>query len=286
MIRAAVLVPAPAYGEPWNWAYDVEAAALEAGGIAVEPRCWADPGDLSEFDVVLPLVAWGYQSDPRRWFDLLGRLEREVPRVVNPVAVLRWNSDKSYLVELGDKGVPTIPTLRFDAFDEEGLAAARAAFGDELVIKPPISASAYGTHRIRAGGTVPADSLGRPMMAQPFLRSVMQEGEYSLILFDGEFSHSIVKRARAGDYRVQPHLGGTETKCPLPDGAMEVARSALAAAPERPVYARVDLVRLDDGSLAVIELELIEPSLWLNHAPDAGASFAAAVRNAAGLPFE
>ena len=199
---------------------------------------------------------------------------------MNPVSVLRWNSDKSYLVGLGEKGVPTIPTLRFGAFNDADLAAARDAFGEEVVVKPPISASAYGTHRIGPGDPVPNEAAARPMMVQPFLRSVMDEGEYSLILFDGLFSHSIVKRARAGDYRVQPHLGGTETKCPVPDGALEVAEAALAAAPERPVYARVDLVRLDAGSLAVIELELIEPSLWLNHAPDNGASFAAAVRAA------
>lgn len=279
MIRAAVLVPAPGYGEPWNWAYDVEAAALEAGGISVEPRCWSDPGDLSAFDLVMPIVAWGYQTDPARWFALLDELERQQCRVVNPVSVLRWNSDKTYLVELGGK-VPTIPTLRFDAFSQSDLKEARAVFGDEVVVKPPISASAYGTHRLGPADPVPADAAGRPMMAQPFLRSIMDEGEYSLILFDGAFSHSIVKRARAGDYRVQPHLGGTEAACPIPEGALEVAMAALAAAPEKPAYARVDLVRLDDGSLAVIELELIEPSLWLNHSPDNGASFAAAVRAA------
>ena len=65
MISAAVLVPAPDYGEPWDWAYDVEAAALQTGGFSVEARCWSDPGDLSGFDIVLPLVAWGYQTDPQ-----------------------------------------------------------------------------------------------------------------------------------------------------------------------------------------------------------------------------
>lgn len=277
MTKAAVLVPAPNYGEPWDWTYDVESAVLAGAGIVVEPRPWSDPGDLSDFDIVLPLVAWGYQTDTPRWFALLDRLEREDCAVLNPVAVLRWNSDKSYLVELGDSGVPTIPTLRSDAFGEGELEEARAAFGNLLVIKPPISASAYGTHLLGAGDQVPPEVAERAMMAQPFLRSVTEEGEYSLMLFEGEFSHSIIKRARPGDYRVQPHLGGTEVPCDLPDGALEVARAALAAAPESPVYARVDLLRLDDGQLAVIELELIEPALWLQHAPYGGASFASAV---------
>ena len=277
MTKAAVLVPAPDYSEPWDWTYDVESAVMGQAGIAVEPRPWSDPGDLSGFDIVLPLVAWGYQTDPKRWFALLDRLEREDRAVLNPVPALRWNSDKSYLVHLGKSGVPTIPTLRFDAFGELALAEARTAFGDLLVIKPPISASAYGTHLLGAGDDVPPEAAERTMMAQPFLRSVTEEGEYSLMLFEGEFSHSIIKRARPGDYRVQPHLGGTEVPCDLPDGALDVAKAALAAAPAESVYARVDLLRLDDGQLAVIELELIEPALWLQHAPDGGASFASAI---------
>ena len=277
MTRAAVLVPAPDYSEKWAWAYDVEAAALIRRGIAVEARPWTDPGDLGKFDAVLPLVAWGYQSDPGRWFDLLDRFERGGSRIINPVPVLRWNTDKAYLEDLAGAGVPTVPTRLIKALDEAALADARDDFGPDLVIKPPISASAYGTHRLGPSDSIPAETAGRAMMVQPFLASVMDEGEYSLMLFDGEFSHSIVKRAKAGDFRVQPHLGGTELSCDPPPGSRGVAEAALAAAPEMPAYARVDLIRLADGSLGVIELELIEPALWLDHAPDKGASFAAAI---------
>lgn len=277
MIRAAVLVPAPDYPEDWAWAFDVEAAALQRGGIIVEARPWSDPGDLTDFDLVLPLVAWGYHFDPKRWLDLLDRLESLGPVTVNPVPLLRWNSDKAYLEELGAKGIATVPTALVGQLDMRSMAEARDRFGGDLVIKPPISASAYGTHRIGPADPLPAEVIGRTMMVQPFLRSVMDEGEYSLMLFDGELSHSIIKRPTAGDYRTQPHLGGTEIACPVPDGALEVARAALGAAPVAAAYARVDLIRLDDGALGVIELELIEPSLWLQHAPDQGASFAAAI---------
>ncbi|MES2001015.1 MAG: hypothetical protein V4444_01710 [Pseudomonadota bacterium] len=277
MIRAAVLVPAPDYPEDWEWAFDVEAAALQRGGIIVEARPWSDPGDLTNFDLVLPLVAWGYHFDPKRWLDLLDRLESLGAVTVNPVPLLRWNSDKAYLEELGAKGIATVPTALVGQLDMRSMAEARDRFGGDLVIKPPISASAYGTHRIGPADPLPAEVIGRTMMVQPFLRSVMDEGEYSLMLFDGELSHSIIKRPTAGDYRTQPHLGGTEIACPVPDGALEVARAALGAAPVAAAYARVDLIRLDDGALGVIELELIEPSLWLQHAPDQGASFAAAI---------
>ncbi len=277
MIRAAVLVPAPDYPEDWAWAFDVQAAALERGGITVEARPWNDPGDLTAFDLLLPLVAWGYQTDPRRWLQLLDQLEQADVVTVNPVPLLRWNSNKRYLEVLGAKGIPTVPTMLIERLDETALAAARADFGADLVIKPLISASAYGTHRLGPADPIPSDAAGRTMMVQPFLRSVIDEGEYSLMLFDGVLSHSIIKRPTAGDYRTQPHLGGTEVACAVPGGALEVARAALAAAPAAAAYARVDLIRLADDTLGVIELELIEPSLWLQHAPDQGASFAAAI---------
>jgi len=279
-VRAAILTPDPDYPEAWDWAYDVEAEVLRRAGIEVEPRPWTDVGDLDGFDLVMPLVAWGYHLDPSRWHALLDRLERDKAKVLNPVTLLRWNSDKRYLAELGDKSLSVIPTRLVGALDEAALADARMEYGDQLVIKPPVSAAADGTHRLGPNDPLPDGSRGREMMVQPFLGSVADEGEYSIMLFGGVFSHAIVKRPKPGDYRVQPHLGGTEEPCEAPPGAIELARSALAAAPAEAAYARVDLVRDDNGALAVIELELIEPSLWLQHAPDGGASFARVVTEA------
>lgn len=279
-MKAALLVPAPDYPEDWDWAFEVEAAVLLRAGFSVEARPWNEVGDLAGFDLVMPLVAWGYHLDPFGWHQLLDRMEQcDVP-VLNPVPLLRWNSDKRYLAELGTKAVSVIPTLLFEAMDEAALGDARARFGGELVIKPPVSASADGTHRLGPADPLPSQAAGRPMLAQPFLGSVAREGEYSIMMFGGRFSHSIVKRPKAGDFRVQPHLGGTELACPPPEGAIELAEAALAAAPAKAAYARVDMVRDDTGRLAVIELELIEPALWLQHAPDQGASFADAIRQA------
>ena len=281
-MRSAILVPAPDYPEDWDWAYEPEAAVLLRAGFSVETRPWNDAGDLSEFDLVMPLIAWGYHFDPPRWHALLDHLERRQSPVLNPVPLLRWNSDKRYLTELAAEGVATIPTRLAEQLDEAALADARAEFGDDLVIKPPVSAGAHGTHRLGPTDPIPDGSLGQPMLIQPFLRSVAEEGEYSILLFSGNFSHAIVKRPKAGDYRVQPHLGGTEAACQPPSGAIELARAALAAAPADAVYARVDMVRDNDGRLAIIELELIEPSLWLQHAPDGGTSFVQAIRDALG----
>lgn len=277
-MRAAIFVPAPDYPEEWDWAYEVEAAVLLRAGFSVEARPWTDPGEFAGFDLVMPLVAWGYHQDPGRWHALLDRLEREQVPMLNPVPLLRWNSDKRYLAELGAKGIHVIPTRLAEELDEAELAEARAEFGDQLVIKPAISASAFGTHRLGPADPLPEDSRGRAMLVQPFLGSIADEGEYSMMLFGGRFSHAIVKRPKAGDYRVQPHLGGSERPCPAPEGAVELAHIALAAAPADAAYARVDMVRDDDGRLAIIELELIEPALWLQHAPDGGESFAEALR--------
>ena len=279
-MRLAVLTPAPDYGIPWRWAYDVEAAALEAGGLAVEPRAWNDGADLSEYDLILPLVAWGYHQRVAQWHAWLDQAEAKRLPVANPVPLLRWNSDKAYLAELCGAGVPTVPSMLIEALDEASLARARAEFGDELVIKPLVSASAYGTHRLSAADNVPDAVRGWRMLAQPWLKSITDSGEWSLIYFDGGFSHADAKLPRAGEFRVQPEHGGIITRCDPPEGARDVADAALAEAPTPSTYARVDLVRGNGGSLQVIELELIEPALWLDHAPDPDA-FPAAVRSAA-----
>jgi glutathione synthase/RimK-type ligase-like ATP-grasp enzyme len=281
-MRVAILVPDPGYPEQWGWTYDVEAGVLERAGIEVEARPWTEPGELAPFDLVMPLVTWGYHFDPPRWHALLDRLERESIPTANPVPLLRWNSDKRYLADLGNGGLSVIPTRLVDALDEAALAEAREDYGETLVIKPPVSAAADGTHRLGPADPLPEESRNRAMMVQPFLPSIATEGEYSIMLFGGGFSHAIVKRPKRGDYRVQPHLGGSETRCDPPDGAVELARAALAAAPAEAVYARVDMVRDQAGKLAVIELELIEPALWLQHAPDGGERFVSAVLSAAG----
>jgi glutathione synthase/RimK-type ligase-like ATP-grasp enzyme len=150
-----------------------------------------------------------------------------------------------------------------------------------LVIKPPVSASAAGTHLLAPNDDLPPDSRGRPMIIQPLVEEIGRTGEFSLMLFDGEYSHAVVKRPKSGDFRVQPHLGGVTLPSKAPPGAERLARQALAAAPAKASYARVDIVPDDQGVLRIMELELIEPALFLDHAPDGGASFVGAILSAA-----
>jgi glutathione synthase/RimK-type ligase-like ATP-grasp enzyme len=280
-MRLAVLVPDPDYPEPWAWAFDVEADALKAAGCSVDAVPWTQLDDVFGYDLILPLVCWGYHLDYPRWLALLDRGEREHWPMINPPALLRWNSDKAYLAELADRGVSTVPTLAVDSCCDADLEEARRRFGsDWLVIKPPVSASATGTHRLGPNDDLPGDSLHQPMIVQPLIEEITRTGEFALMLFDGEFSHAVVKRPASGDFRVQPHLGGVTLPSKAPPGAEALARQALAAAPARATYARVDIVPDDDGTLMIMELELIEPALFLDHAPDDGAAFTRSILNA------
>ncbi len=118
------------------------------------------------------------------------------------------------------------------------------------------------------------------MIIQPLIEEIANSGEFSLMLFGGEYSHAVVKRPKRGDFRVQESHGGMTLQCRIPPpGAIELARAALEAAPATAAYARVDIVPDDEGVLRVMELELIEPSLFLDHAPDKGAAFTRSVLN-------
>lgn len=278
----AVLIPPADYAAQWRWAYDIEAQALIDAGAEVQPIAWTDERDFTAFDLVLPLVAWGYHKDYPRWLRTLERLDRQGARVENPIPLLRWNGDKVYLSVLGANGIPTVPTLVIESLDEAAVQRARKAFGgSDIVVKPPVSASAYGTFRLSGEASFPESVGGRRMLAQPWIASITGTGEYSLLFFAGEFSHCVAKVPVPGEFRVQPEYGGVITRCDPPAGAVEIAQAALAAAPAAATYARADLVVGNDGKLQLIELELIEPALFLEQAPDACPSFARAVFAAA-----
>jgi glutathione synthase/RimK-type ligase-like ATP-grasp enzyme len=211
---------------------------------------------------------------------MLDALEARGVKALNPAPVLRWNTTKTYLADLEAAGVPVVPTVFADRVDDAVVAAARAELGGgTLVVKPQVSGGSHETVKLEPGETLVGGPSGAAMI-QPFLPSVSGEGEISLLHFDGVFSHAVGKVAKAGDFRVQPQFGSTIGPITPPPGALDVAQAVLAAAPGRLTYCRVDLIRHPDGTLRVMELEAIEPDLFLEHAPEAGAVFAAAVKRA------
>ena len=280
MPAICILIPAEDYEEDWSV---LKTDYQRLFGDAVAFRRWTAPGDLSGFHLVSPLIAWGYHRNCAMWFALLDRIEAADIGMCNPVSVLRWNSDKSYLAELGTAGVATVPTLVSDALDQTALNRARATFDtQELVVKPPVSGGADGTYRLATNEPLPESVTGKRMMIQPYLPSIASEGEYSLFYFGGVFSHSIIKRPAAGDFRVQDQFGGYEEAVVAPAAAKALAQSALTATARITqtdvlAYARVDMLRDGDGNFRLMELELIEPSLFLRFARDDGAIFAKAM---------
>lgn len=280
MSRICILTPTPDTTENWS---TPERDYRRLFGSSLTYRSWTEAVDLSEYDLILPLLAWGYHRDMAGWLALLDRLER-VP-VANPAKVLRWNSDKSYLVELAEASVATVPTLLREHLNETALESAREIFGTtRLVVKPPISGGADGTFLVGSSDPLPAEAVGQRMLIQPFLPAISEEGEFSLFYFAGQYSHAISKHPVEGDFRVQEQFGGQERGVDAPSDAKALAEAALAAtqklmACDPLTYARVDMVRDGEGIFRLMELELIEPSLFLMHASDGGAMFADAVRS-------
>jgi glutathione synthase/RimK-type ligase-like ATP-grasp enzyme len=281
MPKIMILSPAPGYYEDWS-VPQADYAQLLGGDVAF--RSWTDPGDLSGFELILPLIAWGYQRDCPAWFALLDRLEAEALPVANPAPVLRWNSDKAYLADLEAKGVAIVPTAIREAINDSALDFAREIFGTRrLVVKPPISGGADGTYLLGPSDPLPAEAMGKRMLIQPFLPAIAGEGEYSLFYFAGQYSHAISKHPAEGDFRVQEQFGGDERGMEAPAEAKALAEAALAATDRlhggAPLtYARIDMLRGEDGDFQLMELELIEPSLFLRFATDGGAMFADAIK--------
>lgn len=281
--RIAILTPdsgSEGYRTRWPDVLERNAAPLLEAGLDVEARDWAHAGDLAGFDLVLPLLVWGYPFAPRQWAAAVDRWEAQGVRLQNAASVLRWNSDKAYLGRLAERGAPVVPTRHYTQLNEDVMEEAARAFGtDRLVAKPRISSSAWQTIRWSPGQTLDGGPQGAAMV-QPYLPEIERSGEVSLIFFGGAYSHAISKRPRPGDFRVQPEFDGViAAHRPEPD-EHEAAARILAAVEEPLLYARIDLVRGPEGDPMLIELELIEPDLYLGHDEAAGGRFAAA---AAGL---
>jgi len=266
------------------WEHALEFSALEAACkhrlIVLEEAIWDDPAfKPSVYDAVIIGTCWDYMEKPVQFLDTLDEISAHVP-LLNPVETVRWNSDKSYLKDLSDQGIATIPTIWADGADEKSIREAFEALGaDDIVVKPRIGASAWRQARLKKGQALPPASEMPPdaCLIQPFLKAAESEGELTLLFFDRIFSHGLVKKPKAGDYRTQSMYGAKEEKTEPPADALGVAHTALEAVDGPLLYSRVDLMRGADGEWKVMELELIEPYLYPEQGEFMGAHFAAAL---------
>lgn len=246
--------------------------ALEERGCEAREVIWDEPGiEWRHFDLCLVRSTWDYHERHAEYLAWAGRVEVE-SRLLNPAEVLIWNSDKHYLRELGERGLRTIPTVWVGRDSPLGLEQILAGAGwEEAVVKPVVDLGAKNLQRVRAGeGSAALESIlqHRDAMVQPFLPSLEERGELSLVYIGGELTHAVRKRPAAGDFRVQSIWGGTVSRDEPTLAERELAEAALSEFKEVPLYARVDLVEGPTRDPCLIELELIEPNLYLcEHAP-------------------
>lgn len=259
-------------------------------GIKADPVVWDDPVvGWKSFDAVIIRSAWDYHLKPVEFFAWLARLESLGVMLWNPASVMRANADKYYLKNLEAAGVSVVPTAWISRQEPVRLDEILAARGwNDAVVKPVVSAGAFRTSRVRLGEPAGQEALDAVLshsdaMVQPFLPEITTEGEWSFIFLGGEFSHTVLKTPRSGDFRVQEDHGGRTQRREPPPELLVQARDAAIAGPRPWLYARVDGVRRG-AELVVVELELIEPSLYLAHAPDAARMLAAAIKERLSAP--
>ena len=286
MTQIAVLTPDPSdpsYAGQWPGVLERLSQALALEGLEAVPRPWTDHVEsgaaLADVSLTLPLIVWGYHRDHGRWLQACETWAAAGVRMLNPPSVLAWNSDKSYLGRLAERGVAVPPTLWVDGVAQADADAAFDRFGtDTLVVKPRISGGAWKTLRLSRGQTM-QDAPEGPAMIQPYLPAIETEGETSLLVFGGRLSHVVNKRPVNGDFRIQVQFGGQYAALPeAPEGAWTLAQQTLAAIDEDLLYARIDMARGADGEWLLMEAELIEPDFYLASSPNGGSNFARAVK--------
>lgn len=255
-------------------------AALAQRGVAVTTPAWSDPAvDWSALDAALIRTTWDYAP---RLNDFLSWAARAAARtrLWNPLPVIRWNTDKTYLARLGDAGLPLAPTAWVPAGAPARLASILADRGwTRALVKPVVGAGASDCRVVHTPVGAEeeaffAEALRRVgMMVQPYLDSVESEGEVSIILVDEQPCHGVRKRPVPGDFRVQDEHGASDTPWSPDPEALAICTAVHAAArpwngdPAPLLVSRVDLLRLPDGRWCLNELEAVEPSLFFRHGP-------------------
>lgn len=253
------------------------AAALEHRGARVVAAPWN--GDFTPFaaaDITVVRSTWDYPENVAPFEIWLQRMAKARGKTFNSLDLMRWNLPKTYLIDLADRGAPMPKSLIVNR-DADAIANAMDRLNlTEAVVKPIYGGTSRGLSIVRRGDSAGLDAavsiLQHKAMVQPVIAEIAA-GETSIVFFAGEYSHAVLKRPVAGDIRSQPEFGARVTAMTPPGWAIEEAQKILALMPEPALYARVDVVLLD-GRLWLMEVEVIEPDLFLTHDEGAAGRFA------------
>ena len=246
---------------------DVLASDELAGrGVAVDIVPWDGDHDWSVYDLVVLRSTWDYHRNPDEFLQVLDTIS-STTKLVNDVDVVRWNLNKSYLLDLQSKGLPVIPT----SIIEPGFEPVPICTSTQWIVKPVIGLNAIGVEVVDDGDLATV-RVKESHLLQPFVASVQTEGEYSVIAFESRPHHVTLKTPKQNDFRVQEEHGGVTNPFAMSQDLRSLSRQILDALSFEPTYARIDLVRYED-QLCIMELELIEPSLYLGTHPEAASKF-------------
>jgi glutathione synthase/RimK-type ligase-like ATP-grasp enzyme len=255
--------------------------ALEKRGITSVRLDWADPKiDWSRFKAIVLRTTWDYFERIDEFISWLKRVEKET-MVINEPGLIWWNLDKHYMRDLREKGIPVVESRFIEKGEKLDLKQEIEDFGwEEAVIKPCISGAARHTYRVNRDKADKIDEIIKPVLAkeafilQPFLNDVEKTGEDTLVVIGGVVTHAVRKVAKPGDFRVQDDHGGTVHHHEPSEEQIRLAERTFSVCKPVPAYGRVDMVRDNNGNWVVMELEIIEPELWLRFCPEAAEKFA------------
>lgn len=272
--------------EGWSIDADLAIAPMQARDWQIDWVPWRSTDvDWDSFDAVYIGAPWDYPQDVERFIRVLERIDRSTAVLVNDLELVRWGIPKIYLRDLEARGAVIVPSLWCEDLCAGELPSFFDVFStDRLVIKPVVSTNATDTFLLDRKSALDKASdtermllevfSGRAFVVQPFIENIQEEGEYSLFYLGGKYSHAIQKVPKARDFRVQEEHGASIVAVEPESSLIDCADRILGLVEPRPVYARCDLVRGRDGRFLLMELELIEPSMYLRMHADAPERFA------------
>ena len=261
--------------------YHLSFEPMKSLGWEVEEVAWRSTPEWNDFDAVYICTPWDYPEHADEFIAVLEAIDASEAVLCNHLSTIRWNLEKTYMRDIEARGDDIVPSTWYEDFSGDDVPGFFNEHGvDRVVIKPIIGGNAKHTFVLE--NPVDQDLLqelarvftNRRFLVQPFIKNIQSEGEFSLFFFNGEYSHAILKSPKAGDFRVQEEHGADISPVTPPAELLTIAHTVFAHIDPLPVYGRGDWVRGPDGRFLLMELELIEPSLYLRTDGDAASRFA------------
>ena len=262
---------------------------LQSSGFEVRHPVWDDPSVCwSDFDVCLIRTTWDYSEKQMAFREWIQQVSTQT-KLLNPPSSVLWNLNKEYLFELSEKGIPIAPSILWNPIQpiETIIEKLSTLQSDMLFCKPVVGASAIHTLRFHKERDLHrlidhCRTVNQPMIFQPYISTVEQEGEVSLIYFGNQFSHAVQKIPVHGDYRVQDDYGASDRPfVHISKELFELSDKVIKTIPRDLLYVRLDYLNIGDfttNDWVINEVECIEPSLFFRHSREAAKNFVKALQ--------